>query len=157
MRLGNIFMKVEFLSAVLLVSKNHEKLAHFYKDVIGLPIEEEQHGETLKHYGCELGDIHFAIHPVENFDDHPHGVGSVKLAFEVFDIEAHVKKLESHGIKTLYPPKKQGPMLITAIKDPDGNLIEFTQLGERWYQHLEKRRGEGHDIIERWKRLRWVD
>jgi uncharacterized ferritin-like protein (DUF455 family) len=23
---------------------------------------------------------------------------------------------------------------------PDGNVIEFTQLGEKWYQHLENRR-----------------
>ncbi|MGZ3696281.1 MAG: VOC family protein [Bdellovibrionota bacterium] len=147
-------MNVEFVSAILLTSKNHEKLAAFYKDVVGIPLEDEEHGETLKHYGCELGDLHFAIHPVENFDDQSHGVGSIKLAFEVFDMEAHVKKLEKHGVKLLYPPKKMGPMLITAIKDPDGNLIEFTQLGEGWYKHLEKRRAEGHDMVQRWKALK---
>lgn len=144
-------MKVEFLSAVILVSKNHDKLAQFYMNVVGIPLEDEQHGDTLKHYGCELGDLHFAIHPVENFQDAGYGTGAVKLAFEVFDIDAHIKKLESHGIKTLYPPKKMGPMLITAIKDPDGNLIEFTQLGDGWYKHLEERRSQGHDIIKRWK------
>ena len=72
-------MKVEFLSAVLVVSKNHEKLAQFYKDVVGIPLKDEQHDETIKHYGCELGDLHFAIHPVENFQDANHGVGSVSL------------------------------------------------------------------------------
>jgi predicted enzyme related to lactoylglutathione lyase len=144
-------MKVEFLSAVLLVSKNHDRLAQFYKDVVGIPLEDEQHGDTLKHYGCELGDLHFAIHPVENFQDSNHGIGSVKLAFEVFNMDAHLKKLKSHGIEPLYPPKKMGPMLITAIKDPDGNHIEFTQLGDGWYKHLEERRSQGHDIIKRWK------
>ncbi len=144
-------MKVEFLSAILLISKDHNKLAAFYRDIIGVPLEDEQHGATLKHYGCELGDIHFAIHPVENFAGTSHGVGSVKLAFEVFDINAHVKKLAGHGVEVLYPPKKMGPMLITAIKDPDGNLIEFTQLGDGWYKHLEQRRDEGHDIIKRWR------
>lgn len=114
-------------------------------------LEDEQHGDTLKHYGCELGDLHFAIHPAENFKDENYGVGSVKLAFDVFDIEAFVKQLASHDIKPLYPPRKVGPMLITAIKDPDGNLVEFTQLGEGWYKHLEKRRSQGHDIINRWR------
>jgi len=144
-------MNVEFLSAVLLISKNHTELAKFYRDIIGIPLEEEQHGDTEAHYGCELGDLHFAIHPVENFGESKTGVGSVKLAFEVFDMAQHVKKLESHGVKLLYPPKEMGPMLITAIKDPDGNLIEFTQLADWWFEHLEDRRRNGHDMIKRWK------
>ena len=45
---------VEFFSAVLLISKEPERLATFYRDVIGMPLEDEQHGETEKHYGCEL-------------------------------------------------------------------------------------------------------
>lgn len=143
-------MKVEFLSAVLLVSKSHDKLAQFYMDIIGVPLEAEQHDELTNHYGCDLGDLHFAIHPVENFQDENHGVGSVKLAFEVFNMEEYVKKLETHGVPLLYPPKKMGPMLITAIKDPDGNLVEFTQLGAGWIDHLKERRKQGHDIIERW-------
>ena len=146
-------MKVEFLSAVLLASANHDRLAAFYRDVIGVPLEDEQHGQLLKHYGCELGDIHFAIHPADNFTGDAHGVGSVKLAFEVFDMNAHVTKLAAHGVQLLYPPWKMGPMTITAIRDPDGNVVEFTQLDECWYEHLEKRRGEGHDVIRRWKAL----
>jgi len=146
-------MKVEFLSAVLLASTNHDRLAAFYRDVIGVPLEDEQHGHLLKHYGCELGDLHFAIHPAENFPGAGPGVGSVKLAFEVFDMDAHVKKLAAHGVQLLYPPYKMGPMTITAIRDPDGNVVEFTQLDERWYAHLEKRRAEGHDVIRRWKAL----
>jgi len=144
-------MKVEFLSAVLLASTNHDRLAAFYRDVIGVPLEEEEHGPLLKHYGCELGDLHFAIHPAENFAGEGCGVGSVRLAFEVFDMEVHVKRLAAHGVQLLYPPWKMGPMTITAIRDPDGNVVEFTQLDEQWYDHLEKRRAEGHDMVRRWK------
>jgi hypothetical protein len=32
-------------------------------------------------------------------------------------------------------------------------VIEFTQLDEQWYEYLEKRRTEGHDVIRRWKDL----
>lgn len=143
--------KIEFLSAVLLVSKNPEKLATFYKDIIGLPLEDEQHGETEKHYGCELGDLHFAIHPASNIAGTGYGTGSVKLAFTVFDMKAFVNKVESKGIKLAYPPKDTGFATMTALTDPDGNYVEFTQLSDGWFKHLENRRKEGMDVVTRWQ------
>ncbi len=145
------FNGTKFFSAVLITSRNAERLASFYKDVVGIPLEDEQHGDTAKHYGCEMGDLHFAIHPVENFGNDEPGVGSVKLAFEIFDMDAFIQHLAAKGVSPLYPPKEMGPMLITALKDPDGNHVEFTQLGERWMKHLEKRRSEGHCLIQAWK------
>ncbi len=142
---------IEFLSAVLLVSKDPKKLAAFYRDTIGLPLEDEEHGETAPHYGCELGDLHFAIHPTANFEGAGSGVGSVKLAFTVFDMSAFVKKIESKGIKLEYSPKDTGFSLMTALRDPDGNYVEFTQLSDRWFQHLESRRKKGIDVVARWK------
>ena len=145
------FNGTKFFSAVLIASRNPDRLANFYKDVIGIPLEDEQHGDTAKHYGCEMGDLHFAIHPLENFGNEEPGVGSVKLAFEIFDMNAFVQNLAAKGVTPLYPPKEMGPMLITAVKDPDGNHIEFTQLGERWIKHIEKRRAEGHCLIQTWR------
>jgi catechol 2,3-dioxygenase-like lactoylglutathione lyase family enzyme len=111
---------IEFLSAVLLVSKEPKSLADFYRDVVGLPLEDEEHGETEKHYGCELGDLHFAIHPLANFE----GAGSGGFA------------------------------LMTALSDPDGNYIEFTQLYDRWFRYLESRKQKGVDVVSRWKKFK---
>ena len=36
--------KIEFLSAILLTSPDAARLAAFYRDVVGLPLEEERHG-----------------------------------------------------------------------------------------------------------------
>ncbi|MBI3556543.1 MAG: VOC family protein [Deltaproteobacteria bacterium] len=145
------FGGVEFFSAVLLVSKDVDRLAHFYREVLKFPLKDEQHGETEKHYGCELGDLHFAIHPAENFKGAAPGIGAVKLAFEIFDMDGFIGHLTAHDVQPLYAPRKMGPMLITAVRDPDGNEVEFTQLAPAWYKHLEKRRAEGHDILQRWK------
>ncbi|MGZ3726709.1 MAG: VOC family protein [Pseudobdellovibrio sp.] len=142
--------KIEFLSAVLLVSKDPERLANFYKNIVGLPLEDEQHGNTEKHYGCELGDLHFAIHPVKNFEGTSHGTGSVKLAFTVFDMKAFVEKVKSHGLQLAYEPTDRGFAKMTALTDPDGNYIEFTQLSDHWFKHLENRRKDGFDVISRW-------
>jgi predicted enzyme related to lactoylglutathione lyase len=143
--------KIEFLSAVLLVSKNPERLANFYRDVVGLPLEDEEHGQTEKHYGCELGDLHFAIHPISNFEGTGYGTGSVKLAFTVFDMNAFVERVKSKGFQLAYEPKDTGFAKMTALTDPDGNDIEFTQLSDRWFQHLESRKKQGVDVVSRWQ------
>lgn len=143
--------KIEYLSAVLLISKEPDRLASFYRDVLGFPLLEECHGETEKHYGCELGDLHFAIHPINNFKGTELGTGSVKLAFTIFDMDVFVKKMKSHGVQLAYEPKDTGFAMMTALTDPDGNYIEFTKLSDRWFKHLENRRKEGFDVITRWK------
>jgi len=146
--------QIEFLSAVLVVSENPERLAAFYRNVVGVPLKDEAHDTSLPHYGCNLGDTHFAIHPVETFPDKRHGVGAVKVAFSVFDINALVGRLESKGVKLLYPPHDTGFFISTAINDPDGNYIEFTQMCDDWFKSLEARRQSGEDVVSRWKAVK---
>jgi predicted enzyme related to lactoylglutathione lyase len=143
--------KIEFLSAVIIISKDMERLVGFYRDVIGLPLEGEEHGGTKKHYGCELGHIHFAIHPPENFEDHATGTGSTRLAFTTFDVSALAKRIESHGHKLVFGPKDTGFAQMIAVHDPDGNYVEFTQLSDRWFQYLEKKNS---DVVSKWKSLK---
>lgn len=140
---------IEFLAAVLLVSPNPQRLADFYRDVVGVPLEEERHGDSLPHWGCSLGEIHFAIHPVETFPDRRSG--AVKLAFTVFDIEALAERLEQSGVSLVYPPRDTGFFWSTAIEDPDGNLIEFTELRAEWFEQIAAQRVQGADVVARWR------
>jgi hypothetical protein len=39
---------------------------------------------------------------------------------------------------------------ITAVRDPDGNLVELTQLGPGWLGHLKANRAEGNDLVSAW-------
>ena len=149
--------QIDFISGILLVSENPARLATFYRDTIGLALEEEQHGETLPHWGCDLGDIHFAIHPIEDFPDHQHGVGAVKLAFNVFEIKSVANELTTRGVVLLYPIRDTGFFLSTAVLDPDANFIEFTEMSAPWFDHLAERRAGEHDVIDRWKRHKAAD
>lgn len=144
--------KIEFFSAILLVSKDAKRLATFYRDVLGIALEEEKHGDTLTHYGCELGDLHFAIHPAGNFEGSGCEPGAVRLAFNVFDMNAFEERVTSRGVELVYPPKDVGFATMTALQDPDGNFVEFTQLSDGWFNHLKSRRNEGVDVINRWER-----
>ncbi len=124
---------VRFLSGVILVSGQPERLAGFYRDVLGLPLAGERHGDTAPHLACELGDSHFAIHPVADYQGEPTATGAVKLAFIIFDMTGLVQWLQTRGIPLCYPPAELGTQSrITAIRDPDGNLIELTELGPAW-------------------------
>jgi catechol 2,3-dioxygenase-like lactoylglutathione lyase family enzyme len=124
----------------------------FYRDVLGLPLAEERHGDTAPHWGCELGDVHFAIHPVEDYpEDSEVGTGGVKLAFMVFALAELAEWLAASGVEICYPiqPLGEGSM-ITAVRDPDGNLVELTQLGADWRDHLVAHRAAGNDLLEEW-------
>jgi catechol 2,3-dioxygenase-like lactoylglutathione lyase family enzyme len=140
------------ISGILLVSRNPKQLADFYREIIGVPLASEQHGDSDAHFGCEIGDLHFAIHGHhEEGEGDKMGVGAVKLAFEIFNMDEFMKKLEAAKIKVLFQPRDQGFMKITAVNDPDGNVIELTEMSAGWYKHLEDRRSKGLDAISQWK------
>ena len=40
---------IRFISGILLVSRQPGRLVEFYRDVLGLPLSEEQHGDTEPH------------------------------------------------------------------------------------------------------------
>ena len=66
----------------------------------------------------------------------------------VFDLPAMIAWLEECGIALCYPPAELGTQSqITAVRDPDGNLVELTQLGPGWLDHLQAHRADGHDLV----------
>jgi predicted enzyme related to lactoylglutathione lyase len=143
--------RVEFLSAVLLTSRQPDRLAAFYRDVLGVPLREERHGSDPAHWGCELGDVHFAIHPAHVDGDGGGGRGPVRLAFWVFDLRSFVARLErEHGVSVVSPIEDLGESsLLTVVADPDGNEVELTQMGRNWVDHLAEHRAGGADVISR--------
>src|SRR5262245_5338551 len=151
MEVAMTIQSLECLGAVILVSKEPERLARFYRDVLGVPLTPEQHGDELPHWGCTLGQLHFAIHPVEDFPDGRSAVGSVKLAFNTFDVHGLARRLQAHGVTLLYPPKDTGFFWVTAVEDPDGNLVELVEMSKAWFEYLEVRQAQGHDVLARWR------
>ncbi len=142
---------IGYVGAIILVSKEAEKLADWYRDVLGLPLTDEQHDDTEPHWGCTLGAQHFAIHPPEDFPDERCGVGAVKLALNTFDVRGLAKRLQDAGVELLYEPKDNGFMWTTALLDPDGNFLELVQLSDAWYQYLETLPIEERDPVARWR------
>jgi catechol 2,3-dioxygenase-like lactoylglutathione lyase family enzyme len=146
---------LRFLSGLIVVSTEPERLVNFYRDLLGVPLVEERHGDSEPHWGCEVGDVHFAIHPAEDYPGEPTSAGGIKIAFQVFDLDPLVAWLSSHGVEPCYPPVEFGTeSRITAVRDPDGNLVELTQLGPAWLDHLRAHRASGGDLVAHWSARR---
>jgi RimJ/RimL family protein N-acetyltransferase len=145
-----VLVDIQGFSGILLVSENPKRLAEFYRDIVEIPLEDERHEGTLPHWGCTLGEVHFAIHPIEDFPDGKSGVGAVKLAFTVFDVLALTARLQEKGVGLLYPPRDEGFFISAALLDPDGNFVELTELCDEWFEMLQNRRGRGGDLLEKW-------
>jgi catechol 2,3-dioxygenase-like lactoylglutathione lyase family enzyme len=122
---------IKSVSAILLISPDARRLAAFYRDVLGLGLKDEVHDGIPLHYGCELGDVHFAIHPAEGWPGVPaREAQSPVIALGTEDIDGIAASLKVAGLK-VPPPTDHGFAMVMAFRDPDGNHIEIVQMHER--------------------------
>lgn len=74
----------------------------------------------------------------------------MRIAPWLLDLHPLAQRLESAGVELLYPVARLGEgSLITAVRDPDGNVIELTQMGRSWVEHLREHRGRVGDLLSR--------
>jgi catechol 2,3-dioxygenase-like lactoylglutathione lyase family enzyme len=125
---------VESLSVVLLLARDTGRTSAFYRDVLGLPLQEEEHDGRHAHYACRLGSIYFTIQPAADLDA-PHGERSLdllQLCFNVADIDAFVLRLEEQDVRPVHPPRQFERTRYTTFLDPDGRHVRvMTPWGDR--------------------------
>nr|WKN38052.1 glyoxalase/bleomycin resistance/dioxygenase family protein [Tunicatimonas sp. TK19036] len=112
--------KVKGLTGLIMSSADPEKLATFYKDVLGLPLQLNKHGNLPAHWECDFGRIHYAILKQRNAG---HPSGNVVPSFEVDNITEFVKQ---HDLAMLHPLIDLGNgSFVGSINDPDGNVVRL--------------------------------
>lgn len=122
------------IGAVLVKARDLECLATFYRDVLGIPLVPEEHG-CHREYGCELGDVHFAIHPIES--DQKTGEGGYRVAFDLDNIDELVDKLKKNNVTIIMEPKQLSFGNLAIFRDPEGNVVEIVSPSKAWKDHLE--------------------
>lgn len=111
--------KLKGINAVLIDSPDAARLAAFYRDRLGIPLEEERHGSE-PHWACFLGNLHFAIHQANGTST---GSRSVAISFEAADVDGLVASLRSDGIPIEQEPQDRPFGRLAGVRDPDGNLV----------------------------------
>jgi catechol-2,3-dioxygenase len=125
---------VDDVTAILLISPNAKKLGEFYRATLGLPLEEEVHDGMPLHYGCSLGDVHFAIHSADGgWPGVPtQNAQSPVIIFSTSHLKAVVRRLSAQGVKVT-GPTDHGFAQGISFRDPDGNLVSVLEYGPEYW------------------------
>ena len=120
------------IEAILIGSEDATKLAHFYRDKVGLKLTNEfVMGEDSNGFSFDIG--RFSL----NILDHSEIKGSAKeparimFNLEVKNIEEAVKKLKDAGVKKItdiYHVEEYG--YIATFADLDGNYFQIVKTKE---------------------------
>ena len=120
-------MLIDGVSAILLISPDAKALSDFYRRSLDLPLADEVHEGVPAHYGCDLGGVHFAIHPADGWPgEQTHNARSPVIALATSDAKAVVERLAESGISAS-GPHDHGFAHVVSFRDPDGNLVEVLQ------------------------------
>lgn len=118
---------IDRVTAVLLISPDSSALAAFYRNTLGLPLEDEEHPGIPLHFGCDVGGVHLAIHSSAGFTGVPARDGqSPIIVLGTSSVRAVAERLSANGVPTI-GPTDHGFGLIVSFRDPDGNLVEVLE------------------------------
>lgn len=121
-------MRLRSVCGVILVSENPRRLAEFYERVLGCTFEREDHGGLSEHFGLDIGEVHFGIHPTSNFGRVVAGGASTIIAFNVSSLNDAMGTLAELGARQLQGPHDEGFGPVASYVDPDGNAFELVEL-----------------------------
>jgi predicted enzyme related to lactoylglutathione lyase len=108
-----------------LLARDTERTGAFYREVLGLPLAEEEHGGRHKHYACQLGTVYFTIQLAADLAAPQPGQGYdfLQLCFKVTDLDAFLRRIEDLKVTPLHPPRQFEHTRFTTLLDPDGRHV----------------------------------
>jgi catechol 2,3-dioxygenase-like lactoylglutathione lyase family enzyme len=115
---------IEVQRAVVLYTEDPERLASFYRDTLGFPLEPERAAPPAE-FTCELGSVCVSVREVDDADARSR-IGALVLSLAVADLDAYLTALRQEGVEA-------GPVLLpdgargARLRDPDGNELELVE------------------------------
>lgn len=116
---------VDGLSVALLLSRDVAVVGTFYRDVLGLPLQAEEHDGRHVHYACRLGSVYFTIQPAADLgvSDPDQRYDFLQLCFTVADIDAFLRHLQDQHVAPLHPPQRFEQTTFITLLDPEGRHV----------------------------------
>jgi catechol 2,3-dioxygenase-like lactoylglutathione lyase family enzyme len=119
-------MQGSALSVVMLLAENADATAAFYREALGVSLQQEKHDQRRGHYGGRLGSIYFTIQWAQDFPgpEFVRGGNSMQLVFTVPSLDDFLAHLKAKGLQPLHAPTRFDQVLFTTIRDPDGRFVQ---------------------------------
>ena len=117
------------MSSLVLFATDADKTAAFYR-AIGVPLEDEDHGEGPIHFAAEIGPVHFAVYRTEipSAGVTPwRGAGSDFAGFYVDSLDEAVASVTTLGAPLLTEHQIRPWGCRVVAEDPDGRAVEINQ------------------------------
>lgn len=121
-------LAVKSLCGAILLSADPAALAQFYGTALELAFTREDHGGLAPHFGVDIGQIHFGIHPPGNFRFDAGQRGRNVLAFNVTSLAECEARLVRLKAPCLMPAHDEGFGVVACYADPEGNPFEIVEL-----------------------------
>jgi catechol 2,3-dioxygenase-like lactoylglutathione lyase family enzyme len=123
-------MKVRSLDHIVLCVRDVERTCAFYRQVLGMEPREERPGKWSLHFGANKISLQDAEASPAIARDTVPGSGNFCLLTDtpIADVAAH---LRAHAIDVIDSGERQGAtgaIVSVYFKDPDGNLVEVSNL-----------------------------
>ena len=117
--------KTTGLAVILLLSDDTDRLAGFYRDVLGLDLLAEEHGGRQRHYGCRLGSLYLTIQSTGDFPGTRHATDHdpIQLCFTTQSMDDFLRHLDEVNVKPQHSPRPFEQTVFVTLRDPDGRAV----------------------------------
>ncbi|MGC6331561.1 VOC family protein [Rhizorhabdus sp. FW153] len=120
--------RITGVGGVFFRSKDPKALMHWYRDVLGIPLESW--GGAVLRYDAPGHPPAVVVNAFEEAGDYmAPSTRSYMLNFAVDDMDAFLRRIEAKGVKVLKRDDSDPSGKFAWILDPDGTKIEFWQPG----------------------------
>jgi|1186.fasta_scaffold165600_1 predicted enzyme related to lactoylglutathione lyase len=116
---------VRKLGTVMIMVADIERSIAFYRDVLGLEVEQLS-GEWAQ---ADAGGTYIGLHGSERGG--AGGEAPFALMFDVDDVEETFRAIATRGAETLEEPHEQPYGKIATVKDPDGYAVQLIEPSHR--------------------------
>lgn len=112
------------IAGVVFWTEDVDRLAHFYRDVLGLPV----HSTRPNFVAFALGDLRLSVGKHDGVSGLAKDPYRVMVHLEVKDIQGAYASMKAHGVVFLRPPEREhwGGWVAT-FQDLDGNILQLLQ------------------------------
>jgi len=116
------------LDQIFFASYDPMALAGFYRDIVGLPLQELHVESEPTRWGCDVGSIYVSIHDQADLPEMAGFIkpGAINLFWKTETLDAILDRARVAGVSTEdyfeYPDCR-----VLRLRDPDGNLVRLEQ------------------------------